>query len=70
MIIDRVDSVVGSARSEWLPTVPETVFETAHNAVEPVALRTLSGRLLVAAGRIHYRRISRVLLLFITTPWI
>jgi len=42
-------SDVGSAQAEWFPSVPVTVLAGETDAIEPLAIRTNTGALLVAA---------------------
>jgi len=51
------DRQVGSVQAEWCPTLPVTVLEAKHDAVDPVAVRTGSGVLLVAAESRDSRRV-------------
>ena len=43
------EHTIKSFQAEWFPTVSVTVLKATHDAVDPVALRTASGVLLVAA---------------------
>lgn len=50
-----VESHIASARAEWVPTIPQVALASSYDAVDPLAIRTASGQLLVVAESCQQR---------------